>query len=89
MPLQTIIEHYIAEALRHAQFEQFEDGSVAARIPPCKGAVAFGPTPRDAFVELCSVMEDWVRMGMELGNPIPVLGQVDLNTEEPRRLATH
>ncbi|MGI8827321.1 MAG: type II toxin-antitoxin system HicB family antitoxin [Chloroflexota bacterium] len=89
MPLQTVLEHYAREAVKQATYEHLEDGSFVGRVPPLKGAIAFGPDAPQCESELLSVVEDWARVGVQRGLRLPVIGGVDLNTEEARKLAQY
>ncbi|MEQ1606519.1 MAG: type II toxin-antitoxin system HicB family antitoxin [Pyrinomonadaceae bacterium] len=51
------------------------------RIPSCKGVVAFATTLRECESELRSTLEDWVLVGLKLGQELPVLANLDLNRE--------
>jgi uncharacterized protein UPF0150 len=51
-------------------------------LPGCgcsRGALAFGGSLRDCESELQSTLEDWILLGLRLGHPLPVLGDIDLN----------
>lgn len=87
MPLPTILEHYAREALRQAVFQELEDGSTVGRVPQLKGVIAFGADKEQTANELYSIVEDWTRLRIQAGGEVPVLGDVDLNTDEARTLA--
>lgn len=87
MPLQTILDHYACKALNQAVYEQLEDGSIVGRVPELKGVIAFGTSRHETEDELFSVIEDWARVGMQRGLTLPVMGGVDLNTDEARTLS--
>jgi predicted RNase H-like HicB family nuclease len=70
--------------MAEAVYDKLEDGTFAARIPPCKGVTAFGNTLRECENELHSVLEDWILVGLRLEHPLPVIGGIDLNREPPR-----
>lgn len=81
MATQYILSEYVEQALGQAVYDKLEDGSFSGRIPPCKGVVAFGETLRDCESELRSTLEDWILVGLKLGHPLPILGNIDLNKE--------
>ncbi|MGH2442114.1 MAG: type II toxin-antitoxin system HicB family antitoxin [Chloroflexota bacterium] len=87
--LLSNIEAWAREAIQFAELETLSDGVVFARVPACPGAVATGVDQQDATERLCEVLEDWALVGVRLKDDIPVLGDVDLNTEGARRLAEH
>ncbi len=86
---QSIVQHYVREALAEAVYENLRDGRVVARVPPCKGVIAFGVDHRSAQKELSSVLEEWTTLGVRLGHTLPVLGGIDLNTDDARALAQY
>jgi len=62
---------YIEAALELARFEKLDDGSFAGEIPPLTGVAAFGKTRTLCESELRSTLEDWLRVGLRLGHPLP------------------
>lgn len=78
-----ILTDYLQLALAQAIYEDLEDGSFSGHIPPCPGVVAFGKTRRECEQELRSTLEEWLVLGLKLGQRLPVLGDIDLN-KEPR-----
>jgi predicted RNase H-like HicB family nuclease len=56
--------------MAQAVYDKLEDGSFGGRIPPCKGAVAFGATLRECEEELRSTLEDWVLLGLKMGHDL-------------------
>lgn len=87
--VQSIIDHWAREAIKHASYTQLEDGSWFGRVPGCPGVVATASSRCDIEHELFSVLEEWALLGMQLGDDIPVHGNVDLNADESRRLAAY
>ncbi len=84
MAARHILSEYVAQAMAQAQYDKLEDGTFSARIPPCKGVVAFAATLRDCENELRSTLEDWILVGLKLGHPLPVISGLDLNREPTR-----
>ena len=84
MAIRFILTDYVSRAMNHAVYYKLEDGSFAGRIPPCLGVVAFGSTLSECEAELRSTLEDWILIGLKLGNTLPVIHGIDLN-KEPRR----
>ncbi|MBI4337965.1 MAG: type II toxin-antitoxin system HicB family antitoxin [Chloroflexi bacterium] len=84
MGVRFVLTDYVEQALSQAVYDKLEDGTFAARIPPCKGVVAFGPTLQVCQDGLRSTLEDWVLMGLKLGHPLPIVGDIDLN-QGPQR----
>ena len=79
-----ILTDYIDEAMYRAVYEKMEDGTYCGTIPPCVGVIAFGHTKRECSDELQATLEDWLLMGLKLGDPIPPINGVDLNVEPKR-----
>ena len=74
-----ILTDYVDQALAQATYEELEDGTLAGRIPPCTGVIAFGTTRLECQDELRSVLEEWILIGLKLGHPLPIVGGIDLN----------
>jgi predicted RNase H-like HicB family nuclease len=84
MAARHILSEYVAQAMAQAQYDKLEDGTFSARIPPCKGVLAFAATLRDCEDDLRSTLEDWILVGLKLGHPLPVIAGLDLNREPTR-----
>ncbi len=84
MAPRFILTEYVSQLLAYAIYDKLEDGTFAGRIPQCKGVVAFGATLRECEDELHSTLEDWILVGLKLGHPLPVIGEIDLNKEPTR-----
>jgi predicted RNase H-like HicB family nuclease len=76
-----ILTDYIGQAMSLAVYDKLEDGTFAGKVPTCQGVIAFGPTLRQCEDELRSTLEDWILLGLKLGHPLPVIGDIDLNKE--------
>ena len=70
---------YVEKVMAQAVYDKLEDGTFVGRMPPCKGVVAFGKTLRECEDELHSTLEDWILVGLKLGHPLPVIGNVEHN----------
>jgi predicted RNase H-like HicB family nuclease len=84
MSPRFILTEYVSQLMAYAIYDKLEDGTFAGRIPQCKGVVAFGTTLRECEDELHSTLEDWILVGLKLGHPLPVIGEIDLNKEPTR-----
>jgi len=84
MAPRFILTEYVSQLMAYAIYDKLEDGTFAGRIPQCKGVVAFGATLRECEDELHSTLEDWILVGLKLGHPLPVIGEIDLNKEPTR-----
>ena len=81
MGVQYILTDYVNQAMAQAIYDKLEDGTFAGRIPGCIGVIAFSATLKQCEAELRSVLEDWILLGLKLGNTLPVIGGIDLNKE--------
>ena len=86
MAIQRVLSEYIEQAMAQAIYDKLEDATFAGRIPSCKGVLAFGTTLRECEEDLHSTLEDWILVGLKLGHPLPVIGNLDLNKEPIREL---
>lgn len=76
-----ILSGYIDRAMAQAEYDKLEDGNFAGRIPSCKGVIAFAQTLQTCEIELRSILEDWLLVGLKLGHQLPVIEGIDLNGE--------
>ncbi len=77
-----MLTEYIRRAMHHAHYELMENGRFFATIPQCKGLWAEGPTLEACREELQSTLEDWLLLGFQFGDHIPVIDEIDLNRSE-------
>jgi len=84
MAARYVLSDYVAGAMAQAIYDKLEDGTFAGRLPFCQGVVAFGASLRECEEELRSTLEDWILLGLRLGHPLPVIGEIDLNKEPAR-----
>ncbi|HWX21704.1 MAG TPA: type II toxin-antitoxin system HicB family antitoxin [Candidatus Binatia bacterium] len=78
-----MLTQYIQRALHHAKYELMENGRFFGRIPECRGLWAEATTLEECREELQSTLEDWLLLGLQLGHPLPVIDDIDLNRKEP------
>ncbi|MHC1631404.1 MAG: type II toxin-antitoxin system HicB family antitoxin [Methanotrichaceae archaeon] len=76
-----MLTEYVNQLMAHAVYDKPEDGTFAGRISQCMGMVAFGATLCECEDELHTTLEDWILVGLKLGHPLPVIGEIDLNKE--------
>lgn len=63
---------YMHAAMKHAEFEQMEDGDWYASIPGLKGLWATGQTRDEAAKELFSALDGWLEVNARIGKlPLP------------------
>jgi len=78
---------YIEAGLETARYDKLEDGSFSGEIPKLKGIIAFEKSLRECENELRSTLEDWILVGLKLGDKLPVIAGIDLNKVKSGRLA--
>jgi hypothetical protein len=83
-----MITEYIRAAMAFADYEYVdEDGEppfIFGTISMIPGIWAKADTFPDCQVELQSVLEGWILLGLRMGDVFPVIGGVDLNVEIQR-----
>lgn len=72
MATQFIFTDYVNQILAHAVYDKLDDGTYSGRIPQYTGIVAFGTTLRECKDELHSTLNDWILLGINLSQPLPV-----------------
>ncbi|HEV8713507.1 MAG TPA: type II toxin-antitoxin system HicB family antitoxin [Candidatus Binatia bacterium] len=83
--MATYLE-YIKTAMRHAQYEQMEDGRWFASIPGFDGLWADGSSREEAQQQLSEALDGWIYVHALRGqNRPPVIGGADL-LELPKRI---
>ena len=82
-----MLTDYVEKAMRLAHYELMENGRFFGQIPQCKGTWAEGRTLEACRVELQSVLEDWILLGLHLGDKLPVIDGINLNRSPRRKLA--
>ena len=68
---KIMFNEYIDKAMRHAQYEQIEDGTYFGRIPGFKGVWANNPTEQGCREELHEVLEGWILLNIADHTPLP------------------
>lgn len=81
---RCILTEYVDKAMAYAVYDKLEDDTFSGQIPLCKGVIAFGTTLRECEERLRSTLEDWILVGLKLGHPLPLIGDIDLNREPSR-----
>ena len=81
MEYKFVLTAYIEQAMTQAVYEELEDGTFGATIPPCWGVIAFGNTLPECKEELQSVLEEWIVVGLKLGHKLPTVSGINLNFE--------
>jgi predicted RNase H-like HicB family nuclease len=89
MPLLTVVQDYVIAALKRAVVEKLEDGTLAAYVPEIRGVVAFGADNHECARELYTLIEEWMQVSLTKGYELPILDDIDPNTEAARVLASY
>ena len=77
-----MLTDYIAAAMRNAKFETLCDRTVYGEITGIQGVYANEDTIEQCRQELQSVLEGWIILGLQFGDPIPNVNGVSLRAEE-------
>ena len=83
----TIVQDYVWALVKRAQIERLEEGGVAATVPEAPGVVASGDDLRECVDDLIKRLESWVNVGLEKRWRLPVVDDIDLNSEQGQALA--
>ena len=84
----SVVQHYAQVLAGHAAIEQTPDGYYAT-VPEVPGLVAIGPTPERCGENVVERLEQWTLESLERGAELPIVENIDLNTDENRRLASY
>jgi predicted RNase H-like HicB family nuclease len=76
----TLLTEYIRAGMRRAHYEILGDtGTYFGSIPGLEGVWAEADTLEACRDELQEVLEDWIVLGLQMGHPLPVVDDIDLN----------
>ena len=81
MNKKFILSKYIESAMFSATYDKLEDNTYAGKIDCCKGVIAFAKSLKECEIELQSVLEDWILVGLKLEHRLPVINEIDLNAD--------
>lgn len=77
-----MLTDYINAAMRPARYEILEDdGTYYGEIPGFQGVWANEKTLEGCRNLLASVLEEWIVLGLRLGDSLPVVDGIDLTRE--------
>lgn len=77
-----MLANYIDAAMRNAKYKILGDGSFYGEIPTLQGVWANADTLEQCRDELHSVLEGWIILGLQFGDPIPDVNGVSLRVKE-------
>jgi predicted RNase H-like HicB family nuclease len=81
-----VFTDYFEAAMRTAEYETYEVGTVGGRVRACSGVLGFGNSLEECKINLRSALEGWVLLGIHHGHELPVIEGVNLNeihSDEP------
>lgn len=77
-----MLMEYTQKALEGAEYKRLDDGTWFGEIPGFDGVWANGPTVESCRKELVEVLEEWLILKLRDGNPMPVVGGVEIKVSE-------
>ncbi len=80
--MKTMLTAYIDAAMRNSKYKILGDGTFYGEIPPLQGVWANADTLEECRIELQSVLEGWIILGLQFDDPIPNVNGVSLRAEE-------
>jgi hypothetical protein len=85
MAVQTLLQHYFRDVMSRVRY-RYEGGRVTAFVPELLGLDAEGDSEHDAEQNYLAAFTVWMLKQLNRGRFLPVVGDVDLNTERGRDL---
>ena len=79
---ETMLTNYIDAAMRNSKYKILSDGTFYGEIPTLQGVWANADTLEECRTELQSVLEGWIILGLQFGDPIPNVSGVSLRAKE-------
>ena len=76
-----MLTRYIHEAMKLAKYKILEDGSYYGDIPGFRGVLANADNLEECRDELQETLEDWILLGIRLGDSLPEANGIRLVTE--------
>ena len=89
MNLTTIVEEYVAAAMRSAEAEKLDSGTIIAIVSGFGGLVATGADSHSCAANLYGRLQEWIMVSLARGFELPVLDGTDLNSNREALLATY
>lgn len=75
-----MLTDWLNAAMETAEYEQMEDGNWFGHVTAIQGVWASEPTREETEKELRSVLEDWLLLSFQSGDPIPVINGIELKS---------
>ena len=76
-----MLTRYIHEAMKLAKYKTLDDGSYYGDIPGFRGVLANAENLEECRDELQDTLEDWILLGIRLGDSLPEANGIRLVTE--------
>ena len=76
-----VLTAYFDAAMARARVKQVDEGQYVGRIPGCIGLLGYGASPEETLEDLRVALEDWVLIGLRVGDSIPPMAGINLNSE--------
>ena len=78
-----MLTEYIQAAMRKAHYEILPDEEgYFGKIPELQGVWANADTLEACRDELQEVLEEWIILGLKMGDPIPIIDGIELNIKK-------
>ena len=78
-----MLTDYIQAAMRKAHYEILPDEEgYFGKIPELHGVWANADTLETCRDELQEVLEEWIILGLKMGDPIPIIDGIELNIKK-------
>lgn len=76
-----MLTRYIHEAMKLAKYKILDDGSYYGDIPGFRGVLANAENLEECRDELQETLEEWILLGIRLGDSLPAANGIRLVTE--------
>jgi predicted RNase H-like HicB family nuclease len=77
-----ILLNYCEKALQQAQYKKLDDGTWFAEIEGFEGVWGNGLTVEECRQDLLEVLEEWIILKLQDGDPLPVMDGVAIKVTE-------
>ncbi|PTN32001.1 type II toxin-antitoxin system HicB family antitoxin [Desulfonatronum sp. SC1] len=77
-----MIQEYCQNAIARAEYKKLDDGTWFAEIPGFQGVWANGESIEACRQDLWSVLEEWLVMKIQDGDPLPCFNGLSLHVKE-------
>jgi len=74
-----MLHQYTQSAMDQATYQIMDDGRYYGEIPPIPGVWSEADSLESCRLELIEVLDEWVILSLKRGDPLPPMGDIDLN----------